>query len=250
MATEAQKRAIKKYQKSAKGKLAIKKYLKKWRLKNKEKISAYKKSEKGKLSNKKAITKYFKSSKGKETLRKWRKKNKDKLKKNNKEYHKEYYSSDKWKNYKKKYNKEYRKTDTFKDSQKKAQKKYLSSKKGREAISRGAKNYYEKNKNNPDFKLIKNLRKRLVNFLKSKGMKKNSRILVLTGCSKYFLKSYIEKKFKPGMSWENYGKWHIDHIFPLSKFDFENPDSLKRACHYSNLQPLWALENIKKKNTI
>jgi len=242
MATEAQKRAIKKYQKSAKGKLAIKKYLKKWRLENKEKITAYKKSEKGKLSNKKALTKYFKSSKGKETLRKWRKKNKDKLKKNNKEYNKEYYSSDKWKNYRK----QYRKTDAHKASQK----KYSKSKKGRETIKRVQATFYKKNKNNPDYRLINNLRKRIRSFLKSKGMQKNSRMIELLGCSKYFLRTYLEKKFKKGMSWENYGKWHIDHIHPLSKFDFENSDSLKRACHYSNLQPLWALENIKKKNKI
>ena len=81
-------------------------------------------------------------------------------------------------------------------------------------------------------------------------MKKNSRMIELLGCSKPFLKEYIEKKFKKGMSWNNYGKWHMDHIYPLSKFNFDNPNSLKKACHYSNLQPLWAIDNIKKKNKI
>ena len=225
-----------------------KEYLKQWRKKNKKKISEYRKSTKGKLANKKAQQKYFKSEKGKEALKKYIKSNKGK--KAQKEYQKKYYKTDKWNDYKKEYNKEYRKSVVGKLSNKTAQKKYFSSVKGRKAISRGAKNYYEKNKNNPDFKLIKNLRKRLGIFLKSKGMKKNSRMVELLGCSKSFLKDYLENKFKNGMSWKNYGKWHVDHIYPLSKFNFDNPNSLKKACHYSNLQPLWAIDNIKKKNKI
>ena len=227
-------------------KKAQKKYSIKWRLKNKDKIEAYRKSTKGKLAIKKAQQKYFKSEKGKEVLKKWGKKNKKKIS----EYKKKYYGTDKWIDYRKEYNKKYRESVAGKSSNKKSQKKYLSSVKGRKAISRGAKNYYEKNKNNPDFKLIRNLRKRLSIFLKSKGMKKNSRMVELLGCSKSFLKDYLENKFKNGMSWENYGKWHVDHIYPLSRFNFNNPNSLKKACHYSNLQPLWAEENIRKKNKI
>ena len=48
------------------------------------------------------------------------------------------------------------------------------------------------------------------------------------------------------MSWNNYGKWHLDHIKPLSSFNLQNIDELKQACHYSNLQPLWAEDNFKK----
>lgn len=48
------------------------------------------------------------------------------------------------------------------------------------------------------------------------------------------------------MSWDNYGKWHIDHIKPLADFDLSDPKQFKEACHYSNLQPLWAEENHKK----
>ena len=65
-----------------------------------------------------------------------------------------------------------------------------------------------------------------------------------------FLKEHLEKQFKPGMNWSNHSLrgWHIDHIRPLSKFDCTDPKELKKACHYSNLQPLWADENLKKKD--
>ena len=64
------------------------------------------------------------------------------------------------------------------------------------------------------------------------------------------LKRYIEKLFKTGMSWENYGHktWHIDHKIPVSKFDLTKPSEQLKAFHYTNLQPLWAVDNIKKSN--
>jgi len=70
------------------------------------------------------------------------------------------------------------------------------------------------------------------------------------GCSLSFLKSYLQSLFKPGMSWDNHGVygWHIDHIIPLSSFDLSDPMQFKKACHYTNLQPLWATENLKKSN--
>jgi hypothetical protein len=52
------------------------------------------------------------------------------------------------------------------------------------------------------------------------------------------------------MSWNNYGKWHIDHVMPLSAFNLNNIEDVKKACHYTNLQPLWAIDNIKKSNTV
>lgn len=59
---------------------------------------------------------------------------------------------------------------------------------------------------------------------------------------------YIESKFKEGMSWENHGKWHIDHIKPLGNAKTEK--ELKKLFHYTNVQPLWAKENQKKGNKI
>lgn len=68
------------------------------------------------------------------------------------------------------------------------------------------------------------------------------------GCSREELVSHIESKFKEGMNWDNYGfrSWHIDHIKPISSFDLTKEDERCRAFSYKNLQPLWALENLKK----
>jgi len=62
------------------------------------------------------------------------------------------------------------------------------------------------------------------------------------------LMKHLEKQFLPGMTWNNYGKWHIDHKVPLSVFNFKNPNDLdfKRAWALKNLQPLWSTDNIRK----
>ena len=66
------------------------------------------------------------------------------------------------------------------------------------------------------------------------------------------LKKHLEKHFLSGMTWDNYGKWHIDHVIPTSVFNFEKPedDDFKRCWSLQNLQPLWALDNIKKGNKL
>lgn len=109
---------------------------------------------------------------------------------------------------------------------------------------------YEAYRRNHDinFKLAKNLRRRI----NKKLNKKNRSISPIEnlGCSLDEFKSYLESKFQPGMSWENYGQfgWHVDHIVALSKFNLTDPEQLQQACHYTNLQPLWWLENVQKGN--
>ena len=74
----------------------------------------------------------------------------------------------------------------------------------------------------------------------------------LLGCTVEECKSYLESKFKQGMTWDNYGyrTWHVDHIIPYSAFNFTDEEQVKRCFHYTNLQPLWAEENYKKRDKI
>lgn len=102
----------------------------------------------------------------------------------------------------------------------------------------------------PGFKLGNRMRTRIRLFLKGSSFVKQTRTEALVGCSWQELRSYIEAMFKPGMSWENYGEWHIDHILPLSSFNLLSQEDLAKASHYSNLQPLWAKENLSKKDKI
>jgi len=81
-----------------------------------------------------------------------------------------------------------------------------------------------------------------------KGKSKSARTEYLTGCTFSELKEFLESKFSPNMNWDNYGEWHIDHIKPLSSFDLSKEEELLKACHYTNLQPLWAIDNKKKGN--
>ena len=94
--------------------------------------------------------------------------------------------------------------------------------------------------------LAKNLRIRVHRALKR--ISKTGHTLELLGCSISQLIKHLEEQFKKGMTWKNYGKWHVDHIKPLSSFDLTNPKQQKLACNYKNLQPLWAKENLRKSN--
>lgn len=87
--------------------------------------------------------------------------------------------------------------------------------------------------------------RRLTNFaFERKGYKKSGSAEQLLGCSWEELKSHIESKFLPGMSWENRHEWHVDHIIPLASA--KSPEEIEQLCKWHNLQPLWRLDNLKK----
>lgn len=107
-------------------------------------------------------------------------------------------------------------------------------------------------KNNINAKLAKILRIRLRLSLKDKPHKS---VLKYLGCSLSELKVHLELQFEEDMTWDNYGsyskhikRWNIDHIKPLSKFDLSNEEELAKACHYTNLRPMWAIDNLIKNN--
>ncbi len=105
---------------------------------------------------------------------------------------------------------------------------------------------YQKNKrhNDVNYRILCNLRRRLLHAVKRED--KSLRTQALLGCSVVELRANLESKFKQGMTWDNYGKWHIDHIIPCSSFDMGDVIQQQKCFHYSNLQPLWAIENLKK----
>ncbi len=104
-----------------------------------------------------------------------------------------------------------------------------------------------KRKTNINYRLSVCLRSRIGTALRRRKIKKIGSSVKDMGCSVDFLKEYIESKFKIGMSWENYGEWHIDHIIPLSKFNLQKKEDFLKACHFTNLQPLWATTEIARK---
>jgi hypothetical protein len=97
-----------------------------------------------------------------------------------------------------------------------------------------------------NFKIKTCLRHRINIALK--GITKSEKTMKLVGCSIEFLKQHLEKQFTKGMSFKNYGKWHIDHIKPCAKFDLSKPSEQRKCFNYTNLQPLWAKDNLKKSN--
>jgi hypothetical protein len=107
--------------------------------------------------------------------------------------------------------------------------------------------YYNKRRANDDtFRVLSNLRSRLYRAFKNASLDKKYSTKDLLGCTSKELRIHIERQFAKDMSWDNYGEWHIDHIIPLSSG--KTQEEINFLCHYSNLQPLWALDNIKKGN--
>ena len=97
-------------------------------------------------------------------------------------------------------------------------------------------------------KLRRNFAQRLRCALNRQDAQKTSNTFALIGCSIEFLMAHLEGQFQPGMTWENWSVlgWHVDHIRPCASFDLSDPKQQKECFHYTNLQPLWAEDNLAK----
>jgi hypothetical protein len=115
----------------------------------------------------------------------------------------------------------------------------------KEYLKRGYRKEYRKRTH---VKIARYQRKRIRELLNQAGTRKSHRTLKYIGCTTKELMSYLENKFQEGMTWENYGfkGWHIDHIRPCASFDLSDPEQQKQCFHHTNLQPLWAEDNMRK----
>tara|TARA_R110002012_G_C11438674_1_gene590307 strand:- start:44 stop:736 length:693 start_codon:yes stop_codon:yes gene_type:complete len=111
----------------------------------------------------------------------------------------------------------------------------------------------EKNKRNRTNKWFSDTLRKVIHnvFRRRSGIEyKQARSQELMSCSYKVARKHIESLFKDGMSWDNYGKWHMDHIIPCAAFDLRCPVQQLACCHYKNLQPLWAFDNMSKGSQI
>ncbi len=97
-----------------------------------------------------------------------------------------------------------------------------------------------------DFRLRGSLRARVRSAIHADCGRKAAKTMELVGCSIKHLRAHLEQQFTADMSWDNYGDWHIDHIRPCASFDLTDPEQQRQCFHYTNLQPLWARDNMIK----
>jgi len=189
--------------------------------------------------------------KQKESSEKWRKKNPEKQK----VFYKKYIEKKPEMHITQRI-KKYRESEVYRENEKKSRKEYYINNIDKEREKR--KKYYydnkeiERKKNNewkknkmktdPVFRCKKNIRDRIRKYMKGENI--SERTFDIIGLSYDDFKKYIENQFTEGMSWENYGEWHVDHIKPL--FLTKNKEDVLSFNNYNNLQPLWGNDNIKK----
>jgi hypothetical protein len=214
---QANKEKNKAYREANRDKIAEKKkaYYQANKEKLKEKRKGYYEANRDKITE--YCKAYYEANRDKllENNKAYRKENRDKLAEYNKEYHKAYYEDNRehYIEYQKEYNKKKRKID-------------------------------------PLFKLKSNLRN--ASWKAFKGQAKNATTQKLLGCTYNYFKDYIESQFVGNMTWENYGDiWHVDHIIPLATIKNVNQiELIESLCHFSNLQPLFAEDNLSKKDKL
>ena len=218
----------------------IKEYKRQWYLKNRERLIQLHRE-------------YWNRNKDKlnEKRRKWYKENKDKKREQDRIYYqknrekillhvKEYYQNhiDKYKKYRQ---------DTL-ESRREYNRQYW--KEHKEEINRRVS---KRRANNPFYRLNRNIGVNIYRSLKNNNGNKNGyHWEKLVGYTLNDLKKHLESQFRDGMSWDNYGEWHIDHIIPISwwKFNSYTDDEFKKCWALANLQPLWGKENHIKGNRI
>lgn len=218
--------------------------LKKWRNEHADEIEKWREEHKDKLKTYREIynKKYNKEHKEQKKIssKKHYLQNKEKIINRAKIYYSDH------KKEKKEYIKKYQ--EEHKDELKIYKKKYQE-----EHKKQNNKHANERRKTDINFKISGNLRSRVRLVLK--GNTKSASTIKLLGCPVEFLIAYLQSKFTKGMTWENHGRgwgdkglkeWHIDHIKPCSKFDLSKESEQRKCFHYSNLQPLWALDNLSK----
>jgi len=108
------------------------------------------------------------------------------------------------------------------------------------------KRYHQKLKCDVQYTIKQRLSGQIYKAVKRGGGVKSAKTRALCGCSIPELMLHLQSRFKEGMHWNNYGKWHIDHIRPCASFDLTDPEQQRQCFHYTNLQPLWARDNILK----
>ena len=235
---------------NAKIRHAKKEYDKQYNLKNKERLIKYR------LKNKEIISERGKNYRlnNKERIKEQRKQyylnNKEYIKEKGKEYILK--NEETFKKYQKEYRlknkervKEYNKKWRLKNREHEKQ-YYLNNKKHITKVR--LKWDAEQKKNNPNYRLKGALRRRVYSALKGKN--KSASTMKLIGCSVDKLWNHLESKFESWMTKENYGLWHVDHIVPCASFNLTCPEQQRICFNYKNLQPLEAIENIKKGNKI
>lgn len=108
--------------------------------------------------------------------------------------------------------------------------------------------YHRRKSNDPSYRLKRNMRTRVWQVLR--GRSKSVSTLELLGCSIEHLRAHLESLFQPGMGWDNYGTWEVDHVKPCASFDLTDPAQQQACFRWSNLQPLWQPDNSRKKNRV
>ena len=145
--------------------------------------------------------------------------------------------------------KSYKQTDSYKKKQAEYMKEY---RRRPEVISKRNQLFKEKLKASPNFKLRIYISNSIRQSIKFNNLVKDKPWCKLVNFTLQDLMEHLEKQFVDGMTWENYGSWHIDHIKPVSSFNFQTIDDqqFKECWSLTNLQPLWAIDNIRKSNKL